>query len=248
MASHQLCGTGGFSQCAGSERPFECAGITRVPESVTASIRARTTATGPPQTQPSELREECTITATPGATPSRRSSPARLGRVRGDGVLAITSRSFIERNITVGVPWASILGGERRKLGVASVPDVGFVGGVRRRRRTAGEEGEDRGPGPEQGEAVEDEGAEDRDQVRDGDDECTDHGGQRVARAVASGGEHHLAPHEEGRHERPEEEERQVCRRQEHQERYPHEGDREHHAEDDDRRHGGYPEEQRPTG
>src|ERR1051326_358432 len=60
--------------------------MTSVPSSVTTSIKACTTATGPPLTQPSLLREECTSKVIPASTPSARRSRAKLSRVRGIGV------------------------------------------------------------------------------------------------------------------------------------------------------------------
>src|SRR5918995_2323521 len=71
---------------------------------------------------------------------------------------------------------------------VAPVVNVSLVGGVGP-RAAAGDEGQDGGPGPEEGEAVDEEAAEHGDQVRRGEDEGPDRGGHRVPHVVAAGGE-----------------------------------------------------------
>ena len=63
--------------------------MTSVPSGVSTSCRAWRTATGPPHTQPRELKDECTSSASPGCTPSRRRSSARVWRVRGAGALSM---------------------------------------------------------------------------------------------------------------------------------------------------------------
>src|ERR671912_716598 len=79
-------------------------------------------------------------------------------------------------------------------------------------RAPAGEEGQDGGAGPEQGQGVEEEIPDQRYQGQSREDQGPHYGGQDVARAVASCDHHDLAPYEERGDQRPEEHKRQVSR------------------------------------
>ncbi len=59
IVSHHAAGAGGLRHSEGSDRSPECAGMTSVPSAPSARSNARITATGPPQTQPRALSEEC---------------------------------------------------------------------------------------------------------------------------------------------------------------------------------------------
>ena len=102
IVSHHARGTGGFSQPAGSD-PAEWAGITRVPSVPTTASSARITAVDPPQTQPRELREECTSTVIPARSPSRRRSAASDCSVTGLSDAAITSDSDMRYPCNAGL-------------------------------------------------------------------------------------------------------------------------------------------------
>src|SRR5215211_383992 len=131
--------------------------------------------------------------------------------------------------------------------GLSGIPNVILVGGVVW-RPSAGEEGEDRGPGSEQCEAVDEDAAEHGDQVHRRDYETPYHSGQDVAPPVVARGEYYPPPHEVRGYERPEEDQGKVRRSEKQEERYPHYGDREHHAEYEDHEHRRHSEEQRPSG
>src|SRR5690625_2027506 len=69
--------------------------MTSVPVGPSAASRASITATGPPATQPRELRELCASTVCPSRRPIRRHSSTRLATVSGPGLAATTRASGI---------------------------------------------------------------------------------------------------------------------------------------------------------
>jgi hypothetical protein len=83
-------GTGGCCQFFGSELSEDWVGTTSVPVSPRTSRKARTTASAPPFTQPSELREEWTRRTSPVPRPSERRLSAKDLRVQSgpDGKLS----------------------------------------------------------------------------------------------------------------------------------------------------------------
>ena len=87
--------TGGLSHLLGSVRSGEWAGITSVPVEPKASCRATMTATAPPHTHPSALKDECTNTTIPGLTPSARKSACNDLTVAGTSVFSTILYSLI---------------------------------------------------------------------------------------------------------------------------------------------------------
>ena len=85
MRGHQARGTGGSSQGSGSERSPEWVGMTSVPRGDTALCSADMTATAPPQTQPSALKEEWTRRTSPELRPSAFRSSKMESSVKGLG-------------------------------------------------------------------------------------------------------------------------------------------------------------------
>ena len=95
ITGHHDSGTGGLSHLLGSVRSGEWAGITSVPVEPKTSCRATMTATAPPHTHPSALKDECTNTTIPGSTPSARKSACNDLTVAGTSVFSTILYSLI---------------------------------------------------------------------------------------------------------------------------------------------------------
>lgn len=83
ISGSQCSGTGRLLQCVGSLRSPLWQGTTNFVEGPNASIKASTTTSGPPATQPSADIEECTKIAAPCGMQSLRKSATRMSNVTG---------------------------------------------------------------------------------------------------------------------------------------------------------------------